>query len=118
MSWEAKRKHKRVNLKISVECRGKNFWQCVITNDISAGGMFIATDRVEPPQANVDVMFEIGDDHKRPIHAKGRVTWVRTEPIIDEDGQIQPSGMGIMFTKLVPLMAKDYIEEMIKNSGG
>ncbi len=118
MSWEEKRKHKRVNLQISVECRGKNFWQCVVTNDVSVGGMFIATDKVEPPQTAVDVMFEIGGDHTRFIHAEGVVTWARSKPAADEKGQMQPAGMGIMFIKLMPLTAKDYIEEMIKKSGG
>lgn len=118
MSWDEKRQYKRAYVKIPVECRGGRFWQYVKTKDISAGGMFIATDKIEPLQTKVEIMFEIGEGEKKFIHADAVVTWVRLEPIKDETGQVQPIGMGIMFTKITPIAAKDYIDEIIKKAEG
>jgi c-di-GMP-binding flagellar brake protein YcgR len=116
MGWEEKREHKRANIRVSVECRGVNFWQYVETRDLSAGGMFIATDKVEPPQTKMDVMFEIGDGGtKKFIHAEAVVTWSRKGSFTDEKGEVQPPGMGVMFTKFIPLKAKGEIESLIKD---
>ncbi len=116
MGWEEKRQYKRANIKISVECRGTNFWQYVETKDLSAGGMFIVTDKVEPPQSRMDVMFEIGDGGaKKFIHAEAVVTWARKLPFTNEKGEVQPAGMGVMFTKFIPLKAREEIEKLIKD---
>lgn len=113
-----KRKHKRAFVKLKVEYRGKSFWQMVEARDISAGGMFIATEKVEPAQTKIEVMFELGTEKKKTIRAEGVVVWNRTQSIKNDNGEILPAGMGIMFTKIIPFISKQFIEDMIKNSGG
>lgn len=115
MDGSEKRKYKRAYIKLTVECRGKNFWQMVEAQDISAGGMFVATEKLEPPQTKLEVMFELGkDDKKKIIRAEGIVAWNRPQSAKGEKGEIQPAGMGIMFTKVTPLASKNIIEDMIK----
>ena len=111
-----KRKHKRAYIKLSVECRGKNFWQMVEAQDISAGGLFLATEKVEPAQTKLEIMFELGkDDKKKTIRAEGVVAWNRPQAVKDVKGEMQPAGMGIMFTKVTPLASKNIIEDIVKN---
>lgn len=118
INWDEKRQHKRAFIKLRVEYRGKHFWQMVEAQDISAGGMFIATDKVEPPKTKIEVMFELGkEENKKTIHAEGAVAWSRTEAIKDEKGEIVPAGMGIMFTKITPALSKNTINELVKEMG-
>ena len=114
MKWEEKRQFKRAFVKISVEYRGKSFWQVVEAQDISAGGMFIATEKVEAPQTKVEIMFTFGKDDKKFIHAQGVVAWSRSKPKVDEDGNPLPAGMGIKFTKFLPSRSKDFINGLIE----
>jgi len=114
MSWEEKRKFKRVYTKFPVEYRSSSFWQYVEARDVSAGGLFLVTDNVEPPKTKIEVMFEFGQDNKKFIHAEGVVAWSRPKPGKDESGEMQPAGMGIMFTKITPMAAKDFIDQMVK----
>ena len=118
MNENEKRKHKRALVKLKVEYRGKSFWQMVEAQDLSAGGMFIATEKVEPAQTKIEVMFELGKEDKKTIRAEGVVAWNRTQSIKSADGEVLPAGMGIMFTKITPFLSKQFIDDMIKNSGG
>ena len=118
-TWDEKRRYKRAYIKLPVEYRGKNVWQMVEALDISMGGMFVATNKIEPAQTKIEIMFELGKETKKTIHAEGLVAWIRTTPIKNEKGDItRPAGMGIMFTKLTPFMSKEEIETLVKNSGG
>ena len=60
MGWEEKRRHKRAFIKFPVEFRSDSSWQYVEARDISAGGIFIVTDKVEPPQTKIEIIFEFG----------------------------------------------------------
>ncbi|MFC1592406.1 PilZ domain-containing protein [Candidatus Omnitrophota bacterium] len=117
MGWEEKRRDKRAYIKFSVEYRGKSFWQVVQAQDISAGGMFITTEKIEPPQTKVEIMFTFGKDNEKIIHAQGVVAWNRGKPQEDEKGNILPAGMGIMFTKFLPARSQNMIKDMIENGG-
>ena len=114
-SYDEKRQYKRAYLRLYVECRGKSFWQYVETRDLSAGGMFVVTDKVEPAKTKVEIMFECGaPSEKKFIHAEGVVAWSRGKPFKNEQGEDVPAGMGIMFTKITPSAGKDYIDQMVK----
>jgi c-di-GMP-binding flagellar brake protein YcgR len=110
-SFDEKRQYKRAFVKLRVEVRGRSFWQYVETRDISAGGMFVATDKVEPANAKIEVMFEFdeGGKEKKIIHAEGVVQWSRPA------GTAEAAGMGIMFTKVFPSSGKEYIDRYVKN---
>ena len=115
MSFEERRKFKRSYIKIQVECRGKRFWQYVESKDLSAGGMFLATDKVEDLQTRLEIIFEFDKEgEKKSVYAEGVVVWTRPQTLGDGDGETLPAGMGIMFTKLNPSTAKRYIETYIK----
>ena len=117
MQWQEKRKYKRAYVRFPVEYRGKSFWQVVQAQDISAGGMFITTQKVEPPQTNVEILFSFGKDNTRLIHAEGVVAWNRAKPKDDGKGNILPAGMGIMFTKFLPSSSQNFIKDLIENQG-
>jgi Tfp pilus assembly protein PilZ len=116
MGWEEKRQYRRAYIKLNVECRGKSFWQCVETRDISAGGIFVVTDKVEPAKTKIEVMFEFSEgESKKIILAEGVVAWSRSSSFKDQSGQQQPPGMGIMFTKVTPSVGKNFIDQFVKN---
>jgi Tfp pilus assembly protein PilZ len=117
MEWEEKRKYKRAYIRFPVEYRGKSFWQVVQAQDISAGGMFIATNKIELPQTKVEVMFTFGNGEKRLIHVEGVVVWNRPKPKDDGKGNLLPAGMGIMFTKFLPSRSQNFIKDLIENQG-
>lgn len=113
--WDEKRQYRRAYIRLNVECRGKSFWQYVETRDFSAGGMFIVTDKVEPAKTKIEIMFECGTQtEKKFIHCEGVVAWSRGKPFKDEEGEEQPAGMGIMFTKITPASGKEYIDQLVK----
>lgn len=113
MGWEEKRKYKRIDVRLTVEYRSQNLWHMIEARDISVGGMFLVTDKIEPPQTKIEVMFEFGEEQKKLIPAEGIVRWCRPKPAKDETGEMQPAGIGIEFTKL-PLAAKDFIDKRVK----
>jgi Tfp pilus assembly protein PilZ len=117
INWDEKRKYKRAFIKLAVEYRGKSFWQMVEANDISAGGMFVATDKVEPAQTKIEIIFELGKEpYKKTIRAEGVVAWSRAQAAKDEKGEAVPAGMGIMFTKTFPFVSKEVFENLLKEA--
>jgi Tfp pilus assembly protein PilZ len=114
MQWQEKRRYKRAYIRIPVQCRGKNFWQYVEARDISAGGMFVATEQVEPLQTKLEVMFEFAGEEKKFVRAEAVVVWTRPKPASDEKGNLLPAGMGLKFTDLLPLTAKEYIDSLVR----
>ena len=87
--------------------------------DLSLGGIFVAADKIEPPQTKVEVMFELGkDNNKKTIQAEGVVTWSRKQQAVDENGDVLPAGMGIMFTKITPALAKSDIKLLTETERG
>lgn len=113
---DERRKNKRAYIRIPIECRGKNYWQCIHSVDISSGGMFVEAEKVEPADTKIEIMFEVGekDGEKKFVRADAVVMWSRANPIKDGQGNIQPAGMGIQFTKVNPMSAKDFIEQLVR----
>lgn len=117
INWEEKRQHKRAFIKLAVEYRGKNFWQMVEAKDVSAGGMFVATDKVEPAKTKIEVIFELGrEPNKKTIRAEGVVAWSRAQAAKDDKGEAAPAGMGIMFTKIFPFVSKEVFDNLLKEA--
>jgi c-di-GMP-binding flagellar brake protein YcgR len=117
MGWEEKRQYKRAYIRLSVEVRSKSCWQYVEAADISAGGMFVITEKTEPVQTRVEALFDFGTEgKKRFIYAEGMVVWVRGTPETDKEAKTLPAGMGVKFTKFVPLTAKEFIDRIASTS--
>ena len=112
--WEEKRKHKRAYVRFSVEYRGKSLWQLVEARDISAGGMFIVTEKIEPPGTKIKVSFNFTKDNRGFVCAEGIVVWNKAKIEDDGKGNILPCGMGIKFTKIIPFAQKNFINDMIE----
>ncbi|RKY40673.1 MAG: hypothetical protein DRP76_01375 [Candidatus Omnitrophota bacterium] len=108
-----RRRFPRINIKFSVECRGKNIWQKAESFNLSRGGMFIATEKVEPPGTEINIIFEVGKERKL-IQVNAVVRWSRIRPEYKEKGEGLPAGMGVEFLRIFPSDAKDFLEELIK----
>ena len=106
-----KRRYPRVKVKFSVEYRGKNIWQNAEIDNISRGGMFIVTEKIEPPGTNIELIFEVGKT-KRKIQVQG--VWTRTQPQYNQEGKFLPQGMGIQFIKIFPGEAENFLANLIE----
>jgi uncharacterized protein (TIGR02266 family) len=67
-----------------------------LSHDISPGGLFIATGRALPVDAEFKLVFKLPTADE-PVRAIARVAWVRDEPD-DESGE--PAGFGVEFVEL------------------
>ncbi len=108
------RKYQRAYLRFSVEYRGQNIWQKVDTENVSEGGLFVVTDKIEPPGSLVEIMFTFGGKDKRLVCVQGKVAWIRDKPVINPKGENLPRGMGIQFTKFLSLESRKFMAEQIK----
>jgi uncharacterized protein (TIGR02266 family) len=80
-------------------------------DDLSTGGMFIATR--EPPEPGTQLILEFMlPGHKYPIRVKAEVMWSRTK--LTTIGQLR--GMGVKFIDL-SASAKDKINAIVKKLG-
>lgn len=109
-----RRKYKRVFIRLSVEYRGKNIWQKVEADNISEGGIFLVTERIEPPGTPVEVIFNFGKVDKKLIYAEGIVAWSREQAGTDEEGKALPPGMGIQFNKFSNLEARTFLAKEVE----
>ncbi|NOY93052.1 MAG: TIGR02266 family protein [Deltaproteobacteria bacterium] len=66
--------------------------------DISEGGLFVATWELKPLGSPMDIEFELPDGHI--VHARGVVRWLRDPR---DDHPDAPPGMGVQFESLDPL---------------
>ena len=90
------RQHPRLPLVVEVHLQSENNFYAGITDNISEGGVFVAT--VNPPEIGTVVEFELHlpPDHG-PFHLVGEVRWHRpVRAAIDG----APAGCGIRFTAL------------------
>jgi uncharacterized protein (TIGR02266 family) len=65
--------------------------------DLSDGGIFVATYNLQPIGTAIELSFNLPDGHV--VHAKGQVRWLRDPRDENLDA---PPGMGIMFESLLP----------------
>ena len=92
-----RRIHSRVALKTEVTWNSESNFYTGFTNDVSSGGIFVATHNIMPRGTVLDLEFSIPDG-EGPIRASGEVRWVR------EYYQYSDSdpGMGVQFVDLAP----------------
>ncbi len=75
---------------------GSNFYWG-LTNDISEGGVFVATIAILKPGAELQLSLTLPDSEE-PVRVTGVVRWIR-----DQDfGAHAPPGYGVQFTDLTP----------------
>lgn len=115
---EERRKYPRIKVKFPVEYRGKNILQNVEIRDLSLGGCFLSTEKIESKDTPVEIYFSLAKDIQFCI--EGRVAWVR-EKAQKQGDEVLPAGMGIEFKVIHPNQGRkilqELIEEKLKNGG-
>jgi uncharacterized protein (TIGR02266 family) len=94
-----KRRATRVHLEIGIGIASESNFYTGLTEDVSAGGLFVATWQPLPIGTEVNLQFILPGDVEVTCH--GRVQWLR-EP---RDGDLTP-GMGVQFVGIDPESAK------------
>jgi uncharacterized protein (TIGR02266 family) len=87
-----RRRRERHNCEFEVEFLSDTHFMSGITQDLSEGGIFIATYQRLPIGTKVELSFELPGEQR--VETEGEVRWIR-----DERGDTRP-GLGIAFTKL------------------
>jgi uncharacterized protein (TIGR02266 family) len=89
------RVHPRLAVEVEVSLHTEHNFYAGLTENLSEGGLFIATYEDLPVGTNMDVVLTL-PDHP-PIKAKGIVRWVREHSQFTED--VSP-GVGVQFSGL------------------
>jgi uncharacterized protein (TIGR02266 family) len=91
----SQRKDPRRAVELQIEFNEDTQFFAGLTQDISEGGVFIATYRILPIGTPLTLSFELPDATK--VTARGEVRWVRDTNMVEG----RP-GMGVSFTDLTP----------------
>lgn len=95
----AGQRQKRIRLERKVSLKFKDLGGFVteLSHNLSMGGMFLRTDRPQPPGTLFD--FELNLEAEGPVvQGIGEVVWTRDET----EGVDRPAGMGVRFLELAP----------------
>ncbi len=104
-----RRRSPRMALETCVNLASDSNFYTGFSEDISDGGVFVATYCLQPIGTSVELTFGLPGGHS--VNAKGSVRWIRD--IFDLDDQSCP-GMGIGFEELSP-EDKALIEQFMRN---
>jgi len=109
---EDKRKFKRIRVSVPAEARGRKVWQVKDVDNLSAGGLFLVTDKIEPPGTAIEVVFGMEKDPDKVFTARAVVAWTREK----SSGRNSPAGMGVRFIRIYPADSGKVIGGIVKNS--
>lgn len=90
-----RRRHQRIQYETEVTFSSQNNFFTGFTEDVSEGGLFLATYELAPIGTVIDLRFTLPDE--RVVEVVGDVRWVR-DPRQEEPGA--PPGMGVQFRAL------------------
>jgi uncharacterized protein (TIGR02266 family) len=97
MAVETRRAHPRHDVEIEVSLESESNFYMGLTENLSEGGLFIATHLVRPMGTSVEVSFKL-PHVAEPIKAIGTVRWTRE---YSETSDTMP-GMGVRFESIGP----------------
>ena len=80
-----------------------------LTQDLSNGGLFVATHNIRPIGEHVHLHFTLPTS-RDPIEAMTEVRWIRSAAVPGGGGE---AGMGLMFLQLQP-QAKEAVRAFLK----
>jgi uncharacterized protein (TIGR02266 family) len=106
---DERRKSPRVALETRVDMASDSNFYTGFSEDISQGGLFVATYSLQPIGTSIALAFDLPGG--RNVNASGSVRWIRD--ILDLDDPSCP-GMGIGFEELSP-DDKQVIEQFMRN---
>jgi uncharacterized protein (TIGR02266 family) len=89
------RSHRRLSLELEVSLQSDSNFYLGLTENLSNGGIFVATHLVRPVGTLVAMTLRL-PNRKMPLALGGRVRWVREV----SDSPDAPPGMGIEFEAL------------------
>jgi uncharacterized protein (TIGR02266 family) len=104
----AVRRHRRVSVRAEVHLESESNLYAGITNNLSEGGVFVATPELLAKGTVLDLEFSIPDGGP-PIRTTAMVRWIRE----DLDSIEGPPGMGVQFVEL-PETAKRRLERFVE----
>ncbi len=90
-----KRRYQRASLRTEVDLVSESNLYAGITNNISEGGLFVASEELLQLGTVIDLVFSLPDDGP-PLRITGIVRWVRE----DLEAIEAPPGMGVQFVGL------------------
>jgi uncharacterized protein (TIGR02266 family) len=104
-----RRREPRYSIDVEVTFESEHNFFTGLTQDLSGGGLFIATPTVRPVGEMIHVRFTL-PTHYEVIEAITEVRWVRTSPLPGGGGE---AGMGLCFLQLAP-RAKEAVKAFLK----
>lgn len=103
------RHHARVPFEVEINVESDHNFYTGFTQNISEGGLFIATSKLLPLGSKIAFSFRLGANTET-VHVYGIVRWHREHTRFTEDA---PSGMGVQFVDLQPGVT-DHINQFIR----
>ncbi len=94
---EARRAHPRHDVELDVSLESESNFYMGLTENLSEGGLFIATHVIKPMGTKVEVSFKL-PHVPEPIKAVGVVRWIRQ---YSETSDTSP-GIGVRFEEISP----------------
>jgi uncharacterized protein (TIGR02266 family) len=94
---DARRAHTRQDVELEVSLESESNFYMGLTENLSEGGLFIATHQLKPLGTQIDVSFKL-PHVAEAIKAKGVVRWVRE---YSESSDTMP-GLGVRFEHIAP----------------
>jgi uncharacterized protein (TIGR02266 family) len=94
---DERRKYERLSLTAEVGLRSDSNFYTGFSDDLSEGGLFIATYSLLPIGSKIEVSFWLPSGHE--IITTAEVRWLRDPRRSDDHGHVSP-GMGVRFTAL------------------
>src|SRR5450432_3512109 len=92
-----RREHPRVSVELEVSLGSEHNFYAGLAENLSAGGVFIATHRLQKVGSKIDLSLRMPDSEET-FDLVGEVRWVR---VYNEQSDTPP-GMGIRFNELSP----------------
>lgn len=90
------RTQERIAVAVEVNLMSENNFYLGLTENLSEGGLFLATYDTLPIGTQVDLAIHI--PNTPPIPVEGRVQWIRMQDILSKTESDMVPGMGIQFT--------------------
>lgn len=102
MRMEERRNFKRIRREIRITWKNESVGFDGLTLDICPTGVFVVTNQLLPPKTIVEL--ELWIDSDRPLHCRGKVTWVNRGQLV-----YYPQGFGMQFLDL----ERDFISRLL-----
>jgi uncharacterized protein (TIGR02266 family) len=93
---ERRRRFARYRVDLQVTVTSEHNFYAGFAENLSVGGVFIATHRVRPVGESIEFALTLPDNPEQPLVGLGEVRWVR----LYSDTSHAPPGMGIRFVEL------------------